>query len=290
MNSLKYIFIGVVISIISFSCLSQSNKIEKQQTITLQSLNADAPKDQLSESSRIITNRLKCLNVTNFTVEQNDEKSQLIITFNDKVDSLLVETISSQGKLRFLEGYNKEALAKLASSGCLNRVDSLLGLSEKSSNYPNAAIGQAQPKDTSRISSILSSCLVRSLIPNNLSFLWGKYPTESGKIELYIVSSEDTGINETSLQSACVLREGQNTSISITFKEDYWSKWEALTKKNMGKPIAFVIDNRVFCAPIVKSIISGGNAEITGNYSEIEANRLATIISCGRLPLDFQIK
>jgi len=291
MRLLKYIFIGVIACVIGSSCVSHSEIENQKQTITLQSTNTNASSDLLSESKEIMTKRLKCLNINLFTIEQDNQKSQLTIKFDENVDiQYLTEMLPSPGKMNFLTTSNKEVMVSLINSDCIHRVDSLLGFSEKGEDYPVDIIGYSKEKDTSSISSILSSGFIRSLLLSDIRFFWSKYPNSSGKFELYIVSSNDTGINETSLKNTCVNGDDKLHSISITFKEEYWSKWAELTKRNIGKSIAFVIDDRVYCAPVVQDAIKSGKAEITGGFSAKEANKLTAIISSGRLPLTFVVR
>ncbi|NOU17625.1 MAG: hypothetical protein HOO91_08710 [Bacteroidales bacterium] len=291
MRLLKYIFIGVIVCVIGSSCVSHLETENQKQTITLQSSNTNASPDLLSESKEIMVKRLKCLNINLFTIEQDNQKSQLTIKFDENVDiQYLAEMLPSLGKLNFLKTSSKDVMVSLINSDCIHRVDSLLGFSEKGKSYPADIVGYSKEKDTSSISSILSSGFIRSLLPSDIRFFWGKYPNGSGKFELYIVSSDDTGINETSLKSTCVSGDDKLYSISMTFKEETWSKWAELTKRNIGKSIVFVIDDRVYCAPVVQDAIKTGKAEITGDFSAKEANKLAAIIGSGRLPLTFLVR
>ncbi|NVO08707.1 MAG: hypothetical protein HXX16_01970 [Bacteroidales bacterium] len=291
MNFLKYIFIGVILCIIGSSCVSHLETENQKQTITLQSTNTNASPDLLSESKEIMTKRLKCLNINRFTIEQDNQKSQLTIKFDENVDiQYLTEMLPSPGKVDFLKTSSKDVMVNLISSGYIQRIDSLLGFSEKGKNYPVDIVGYSKEKDTSSISSILSSGFIRSLLPSDVRFFWSKYPNNSGKLELYIVSSDDTDINETSLKNTYISNDNNLHSISMTFKEECWSKWAELTKRNIGKSIAFVIDDRVYCAPVVRDAIKSGKAEITGGFSAKEANKLAAIIGSGRLPLTFVVR
>jgi preprotein translocase subunit SecD len=74
-------------------------------------------------------------------------------------------------------------------------------------------------------------------------------------------------------------------ALSIQFNKLGSKKFEAITVKNVGKPIAIVIDGIVYSAPFVNGPIEGGRAEISGNFTSIEANQLTTMISGGYLPI-----
>jgi len=60
--------------------------------------------------------------------------------------------------------------------------------------------------------------------------------------------------------------------------------WKDMTQRNIGREVAIVLDNRVCSAPRVNSVIEGGNTEITGGFTSMEANDLANILSVGQLP------
>jgi SecD/SecF fusion protein len=58
--------------------------------------------------------------------------------------------------------------------------------------------------------------------------------------------------------------------------------WEVMTAKNLGLPIAITIDNHVLSCPVVTGVISGGETEISGNFSVAEAEELAARINKGK--------
>jgi len=66
-------------------------------------------------------------------------------------------------------------------------------------------------------------------------------------------------------------------------------EWARITKENIGKQIAIVLDNQVYSAPVVQSEITGGNSSITGNFTLEEAQDLATILKSGKLPIPTEV-
>lgn len=295
MKSLKYLLIAVLIIIMIYSSISCSNQsIDKQKPIVLESVCKTFPKELLSESSKIIAKRLNCLNAVNFKVEEDIPQSQLILRFNNKIDiQVLSEVLTVQGKVNFAGTFKRvdilKALQNELNSECVQKLDSLLGIAN-GKNYPDAIIGQAVAKDTFAIGRFFRSKKVASLLPPNIKFCWSRYLSESNKLELYAVSTVNSGIDGTSLSDVHVSKDAKYIAVSMTFKQEYCKALEDLTKRSMDKSIAFLVDGRVYSAPMVRSIISGGKVELTGGFSEEEANRLVAIISCGELPLDFQLK
>ena len=78
--------------------------------------------------------------------------------------------------------------------------------------------------------------------------------------------------------------------LCITFKENKWKVWENLTTRNMNKPVAFVMDDKVYSAPRIMDKISHGKISLTGGgFSTTEVRKLVAIISSGPVPLKFTI-
>ena len=79
-------------------------------------------------------------------------------------------------------------------------------------------------------------------------------------------------------------------TLCITFKEDKWKVWENMTTSNMNKPVAFVVDDKVYSAPLIKDKISHGKISLTGSgFSKAEVRKLVAVISSGPVPLKFTI-
>lgn len=295
MKSLKYILIIVLIIILIYSSISCSEKkVNNQKTITIESTCKTYPKELLSESKNVIVERLKGMNISNFTIDEDIYQSQLIVTLDDKVDKQLISMIlKDQGVVDFLETLKRDdVLLKLhtrLNAECNKKLDSLLGITADK-KYPDAIIGQANSTDTFAISKFFRSKTVKSMLPSNIKLCWSRFVSESKKLELYAVSTENSGINKASIEEVHTFKEGKYIAVSMTFKHEYWGILENLTKRNLNKAIAFVVDGRVYSAPIVTSSIAGGKVEVTGNFTEADANSIVAIISCAELPLDFMIK
>lgn len=234
------------------------------------------------------------MNIYNFTIYEDIYQSQLIIKLDEKIDNQFISMIlTEQGTMNLLETYKREdvlmKLHKGLNAECNQKLDSLLGITADK-QYPDAIIGQANSADTFAISKFFRSKTVKSMLPPSIKFCWSKFVSESKKFELYAVSTANSGISKTSIDEVHVSKEVKYIAVSMTFKHEYWGILENLTKRNLNKAIAFVVDGRVYSAPIVTSAIAGGKVEVTGNFTEADANSIVAIISCAELPLDFQVK
>lgn len=84
----------------------------------------------------------------------------------------------------------------------------------------------------------------------------------------------------------------QNTGkplVSLQFSDEGAKKFEALTEKNINKPLPVLLDNQLVTAPIVQGKISGGSAQISGNFSTQEAENLAIALNAGALPVPIKL-
>jgi preprotein translocase subunit SecD len=79
-------------------------------------------------------------------------------------------------------------------------------------------------------------------------------------------------------------------TLCITFKENKWKVWENMTARNLNKPVAFVVDDKVYAAPLIKDKISHGKILLTGGgFSKPEVSKLVAVIKSGPMPLNFTI-
>ena len=156
--------------------------------------------------------------------------------------------------------------------------------------YPSY-IGYVQVKDTGLLGSYLRLSVAQNKFPSNLAFMYGKLESEDPKtkniLSLYAIKTLDNGSAEW---------EGEHVSNA---SQDYDEKgrpaikmlmdatgtrtWASMTKRNIGKPIAIVLDNTVYSAPFVNGEIPNGSSEISGSFTVNEAQDLADILSSGKL-------
>ncbi len=85
------------------------------------------------------------------------------------------------------------------------------------------------------------------------------------------------------------LGEFQNAYVSINFDNTGAKLFERITAENVKKRMAVILDNTVYSAPVIQERITGGRAQITGNFSMEEANDLAIVLRAGALPAPVKI-
>jgi len=160
-----------------------------------------------------------------------------------------------------------------------------------------AEIGYTLKKDTATLNAYLALPEVRSKFPANLVFMYGKVESEDPKtkdvLPLYAIKTLDNGTAE--LEGDHVANAAQDfdergkVAIKMNMDKIGTSIWGKMTTRNIGKPIAIVLDNIVYSAPNVNDAITTGNSQISGNYSLKTAQDLAQILESGKLPAPAKI-
>jgi SecD/SecF fusion protein len=154
-------------------------------------------------------------------------------------------------------------------------------------------VGYARIADTGKINAYLHLPGIISMFPSNLKFLWTVKPFDKEGRFLQLVAIKVTTRDGKSPLSGDIISNarkeheqqgGGNPNIAMSMTPQAAQIWRRLTKDNIGKSIAIVLDNNVYSFPVVQNEISGGNSTITGNFNEREADDLVNILKAGRLP------
>jgi SecD/SecF fusion protein len=155
-----------------------------------------------------------------------------------------------------------------------------------------AVVGMSHIKDTARVNQILAMPAVQSVMPRNLKFFWGvKSIDEGGNVfELFAikVTSRDgkaplDGDAVTSARDQIDQNSAQ-AEVSMSMSGEGAKVWARLTKDNVDRAIAIVLDGYVYSAPNVIGEIKGGQSSISGSFTIAEAKDLANILKSGKLP------
>jgi SecD/SecF fusion protein len=157
-------------------------------------------------------------------------------------------------------------------------------------------VGFAAISDTAKVNKILSLPDVKMCFPRDIKFAWTMQPFDDKKSLLKLLALKITSrdgkavLDGTSITSA-KQESGQdgNAMISMEMNTDGAHIWKRFTAENVGKSIAFVIDNYVYTFPMVNAEIPNGRSQISGKFTEAEAEDLATVLTLGKLPYTLKI-
>lgn len=162
--------------------------------------------------------------------------------------------------------------------------------------YP-AALGYIQAKDTGTLNDYMKLDFVKAKFPSNLVFMYGKTESSDANMKdilaFYAIKTLDNGQAELEgdhISSASQdFDERGRIAIKMNMDKVGSNIWAKMTTRNVGKPIAIVLDNFVYSAPNVNDPITTGNSQISGNYTLKEAQDLSEILESGKLPAPAKI-
>ena len=164
-----------------------------------------------------------------------------------------------------------------------------------------AVVGYANARDTAEINKIIYSDLARQIFPSELKLRWGAKAEDFGGqntkgdiFELYALKiTEPSG--RAPLEGD-VITNGKDDfdqmghpCVSMQMNSDGARRWSQITKQNIGKAVAIVLDDAVYSAPRILTQIDGGNSQITGNFTIEDTKDLANTLNSGKMPAPTRI-
>ncbi|MFZ4455552.1 MAG: protein translocase subunit SecDF [Bacteroidales bacterium] len=159
------------------------------------------------------------------------------------------------------------------------------------------AIGLANYRDTAQINAYLASPEVKNVLPRNVQFRWTVKSIDPEEQIYQLVAIKVTNRNGKAPLSGDVVTDARDdfeksssyASVSMSMNAEGSKEWARLTKENIGKCIAIVLDNYVYSFPRVNDEITGGNSSITGNFTPEEAKDLANVLKSGKMAASVRI-
>ncbi len=158
-------------------------------------------------------------------------------------------------------------------------------------------VGNIKLSDTAAINKILNSEIAKNLRPANIKytqFMWGYKPesNDENNLVLYAIRGNITqkAPVDGAVESARVNYDDLGRVVVDMQMDSKGSKdWKTLTAKNVNKPVAVTLDNVVYTAPNVVNEIPNGRTQISGNFSQQEAQDLVDVLGAGKLPASAKI-
>lgn len=160
-------------------------------------------------------------------------------------------------------------------------------------------VGYAHVRDTAAIDQIIYSEAAKRILPSDVKLMWSAKPTDglSAKNIFELHALKVTQSNGRAPLEGDVITDARDEFNSVTgrptvnmsMNSDGARRWAALTKANVGRAIAIVLDGSVYSAPRVNGEISGGNSEISGNFTIEDTKDLANTLKSGRMPAPARI-
>ena len=164
---------------------------------------------------------------------------------------------------------------------------------------PGSTVGIAHAKDMDKISEYLNMKQVKEVLPRNLALKWGVKAIDDKEqfYELYAlkVTNRDGspalgGDVVTDANADFMQQAGRSEQmVNMVMNAEGSKAWARLTKENIGRQIAIVLDEMVYSAPNVNDEITGGRSQITGHFTPEEAKDLANVLKSGKMAASVHI-
>ena len=185
-----------------------------------------------------------------------------------------------------------------AQMAALKKMHPLLSMLQTIPGDALSLVGYASVRDTAAINKMIHSQLAKQILPSDLKLLWGAKPAEGlnkkNVYELYalkVTTSDGRAPLEGDVVTDAKDEFDQHgrPRVSMTMNSEGAREWAALTKANVGKAIAIVLDGVVYSAPRVDGEITGGQSSISGNFTIEDTKDLANTLKSGRMPAPAKI-
>ena len=262
----------------------------------------------VSNSFNVLRNRIDRFGVTQPSIQKIGNTGRILVELPgvkepERVRKLLQGTASLEFWTTFdgseITPYLSEAnnvLAELLSEdGDLSEEarNPLVSVLQPSEGRGSACIGYASVSDTAKINKYLAMPRIADLFPVEFRPMWSVKPvgTSDNVYELIAIKANSregqAPLDGSAVTDARVSYDNQRSghpTVSMSMNAEGANIWAHLTKDNIGKQIAIVLDGTVYSYPTVNSEITGGNSEISGNFDVEEATDLVNVLKSGKLP------
>ncbi len=223
----------------------------------------------------------------------------------ERVEKLLQGTAN----LEFWETYNldeiykslmnAEALSQRMSTDSVKNDNSKIfnGLLTLYPSNPHPTVGVANVKDTMAINAILSNPEIKSVLPNDLVLRWNVKAEKENPSLYSLIALKATPSGTPVLGDEDIIKDAKDefdrftnqAVVSMSMTENASEKWAQITRDNEGRCVAIVLDNHVYSYPRVNTVITGGNSQISGDFTIEEAKDLATVLKSGKMSASINI-
>ncbi len=266
-------------------------------------------KDRVSSSTNVLRSRIDQFGVVAPNIQELEKDGQILLELPGvKEHDRVRELLKSSANLEFYETMTMNewqgALAQLDAALRADSSSNGMGLSgyflQMGNQYNPIVVGTSTAANRAAIDSIMASPLAKRYLPGNLKLAWEVKPqtaeftdTVTGKkrtIDLYTLIALKTSNGKAALSGDVVTSatsdfdnmQGGNY-VSMNMKPDAARQWARITAANLEKQVAIVLDDQVYSAPRVNSVIEGGRSSITGDFTTDEAKDLANVLKSGKM-------
>ncbi|MBQ7259131.1 MAG: protein translocase subunit SecDF, partial [Paludibacteraceae bacterium] len=162
--------------------------------------------------------------------------------------------------------------------------------------YRGPVIGTVHYTDTAKVNAMLNSQIAKAVLPRDVRFFWTVKAIDEANAYYQIVALKAQRDGRPSLEGDVITDARADFSqfsayanVSMSMNAEGAKAWQRITKDNIGKSVAIVLDGYVYSFPTVQNEIAGGNSQITGHFTVEEAKDLANTLKSGKMPAPARI-
>ena len=162
--------------------------------------------------------------------------------------------------------------------------------------YRGPVVGTVHYVDTAKVSAMLNSQIAKAVLPRDVRFYWTVKSIDEANAYYQLVALKAQRDGRASLEGDVITDARADFSqvsayanVSMSMNAEGAKTWQRITKDNIGKSVAIVLDGFVYSFPTVQNEIAGGNSQITGNFTVEEAKDLANTLKSGKMPAPARI-
>ena len=169
-------------------------------------------------------------------------------------------------------------------------------LTQTGQAYRSPVVGTVHYTDTAKVMAVLNSQQANQILPREVRFRWTVKAIDEANSLYQLVALKAQRDGRPSLEGDVITDARADFSqvsayanVSMSMNAEGAKAWQRITKENIGKSVAIVLDGFVYSFPTVQNEIAGGNSQITGNFTVEEAKDLANTLKSGKMPAPARI-
>ena len=222
---------------------------------------------------------------------QSEVKEEKKVELSSDVEAL----VEAADSIAQLEADQKAAVEEFKKN---NPLFAAIQVSVNQANQPyqGPVVGTAHYTDTAKVMAMLNSQVAKSILPRDLHLCWTVKSIDAAEAYYQLIALKSQTSGRPSLEGDVITDAradfGQTSAyanVSMTMNAEGARDWQRITRDNIGKSIAIVLDGYVYSFPTVQNEIAGGNSQITGNFTVEEAKDLANTLNSGKMPAPARI-
>ncbi len=229
----------------------------------------------------------------------SEQEAAADTTATDTTAAAVAKTEPSKFQIKKDSKEPKESTSSAAEIEAAKKQHPLLAILQPTGNGALSLVGYAAARDTAAVNKIIHSNLAKQILPADCRLLWSAKAADGLTVKNYyeLHAIKVTTTNGRAPIEGDVITDAKDQfdnltgspEVSMSMNSDGARRWAALTKANVGKAIAIVLDGSVYSAPRVNGEISGGQSSISGNFTIEDTKDLANTLKSGRMPAPARI-